>query len=187
VVIPPDSPKGGQEIIDFVTNFGRQYGYDFEHEATYDRFCLVNDAVYIARRDSTWYPVGKQFQHPYVFKMLFSHDEVEFEDLCEVRSVNQGTIYLDTAGSGKVEDMVHVGRVGSFVPVRYGGGDLYRVKDGKLYALTGTKGYKWITREMAENREIVGELVVDLDYFQKLEKEARNAIEQFGSFIDFIV
>ena len=180
-------PHATPEIIDFIFKFGKQYGYDFEHEATYDKFCLVNDAVYIARRDTSWYPVGKQFQHPYVFKMLFSHDEVEFEDLCEVRSVNQGTIYLDTSGSGEIEGMVHVGRVGSFVPVRYGGGDLWRVKDGKLYALTGTKGYKWITREMAENREIVGELVVDLEYFQKLEKEARNAIEQFGSFIDFIV
>lgn len=180
-------PHATPEIIDFVKKFGQQYGYDFEHEATYDKFCLVNDAVYIARLGDTWYPVGKQFLHPYVFKMLFSHEEVDFDDLCETRSVNQGTIYLDTSGSGKVEDMVHVGRVGSFVPVRYGGGDLWRVKDGKQYALTGTKGWKWITREMAENREIVGELVVDFDYFKKLEKEARNAIEQFGSYLDFVV
>jgi hypothetical protein len=36
------------EIIQFVTEFGAKYGYDFEHEETYDRFCLVNDAVYVA-------------------------------------------------------------------------------------------------------------------------------------------
>ena len=29
--------------------FANKYGYTFEHEATYDRMCLVNDAVYIAR------------------------------------------------------------------------------------------------------------------------------------------
>src|SRR5690606_7482349 len=28
IVIPPDAPKGGQEIIDFVMNFGAEYGYE---------------------------------------------------------------------------------------------------------------------------------------------------------------
>ena len=37
------------EIIQFVMDFGERYGYSFEHEATYDRMCLVNDAVYIAK------------------------------------------------------------------------------------------------------------------------------------------
>ena len=27
----------------------KKYGYTFEHEATYDKICLVNDAVYIAK------------------------------------------------------------------------------------------------------------------------------------------
>ena len=29
--------------------YGKAYGYNFEHEATYDRMCLVNNAVYIAK------------------------------------------------------------------------------------------------------------------------------------------
>ena len=33
-------------------DFGERYGYTFEHEATYDRMCLVNDAVYIAKYKS---------------------------------------------------------------------------------------------------------------------------------------
>jgi hypothetical protein len=180
-------PHATPEIIDFVTSFGRHYGYDFEQEATYDKFCLVNDAVYIAKVADSWYAVGKQFQHPYVFKTLFSKEPVEFEDLCETRTVNQGAIYLDTSGSGVLEGMVHVGRVGSFVPVRYGGGDLWRVKDGKKYAVTGTKGYKWITRETATNRNVMDELIVDMEYFDKLEKDARAAIEQFGSYLDFVM
>ena len=53
------------------------YGYNFEHEATYERMCLVNDAVYIARylnKDGTpgkWTATGTQFAVPYVFKTLF--------------------------------------------------------------------------------------------------------------------
>jgi len=194
-------PNATPEIIQFVTDFGKHYGYDFEHEATYAKFCLINDAVYIAKivvpstlegdnKDAwtiKWYPVGKQFQHPYVFKTLFTHEPVVFEDLCETRSVTQGAIYLDTSGSGEIADMVHVGRVGSFVPVRYGGGDLWRIKDDKKYALTGTKGYKWITRETASNRDSLDDLLVDMEYFDKLEREAREAIEKFGSYLDFVI
>src|SRR3954464_856046 len=36
-------PNATPEIIQFVKEFGAQYGYDFVHEETYDRFCLVND------------------------------------------------------------------------------------------------------------------------------------------------
>ena len=42
-------PDATPEIIQFVMDYGKQYGYNFEHEATYDRMCLVNDAVYIAK------------------------------------------------------------------------------------------------------------------------------------------
>lgn len=42
-------PDATPEIIQFVMDYGKRYGYTFEHEATYDRMCLVNDAVYIAK------------------------------------------------------------------------------------------------------------------------------------------
>ena len=41
-------PDATPDIIEFIMDYGKQYGYTFEHEATYDRMCLVNDAVYIA-------------------------------------------------------------------------------------------------------------------------------------------
>lgn len=46
-------PNATKDIIDFIFEFGKKYGYIFEHEATYDKFCLVNDAVYIARDNRT--------------------------------------------------------------------------------------------------------------------------------------
>ena len=115
-------PDATPEIIKFVTEYGKLYGYNFEHEATYDRMCLVNDAVYIARYatvekccdlygkkyiDSAkdickenkkhpyaWTATGTQFQIPYVFKTLFSKENIEFEDMCETKSVTS-SLYLD--------------------------------------------------------------------------------------------
>jgi len=180
-------PDATPEIIDFITNYGKEYGYTFEHETTYDRFCLVNDAVYIARELNVdyendpdnvwkwkWTAVGAQFAHPYVYKQLFSKEAIEFDDLCETKSVTQGVMYLKFG-----DNLRHVGRTGRFMPVRYDGGELLRIKEDKQYAVTGTKGYQWIEAERAHYRDGVDELVTDMDYFQRLEDEAIKAIEQF--------
>ena len=92
IKIPDATPK----IIQFCMDFAKKYGYEFEHEATYDRMCLVNDAVYIAKYDTgKWTATGTQFQVPYVFKTLFSHEPIIFEDMCETKSVTGGALYLD--------------------------------------------------------------------------------------------
>jgi len=179
-------PGGTPEIINFVIDYGRSYGYDFEHEATYDIFCLVNDAVYIAREADKWTAVGAQFQHPYVYKTLFSGEEITFDDLCETKSVTQGAMYLDFEEDRAlplVGEMEFVGRTGRFAPVTSFGGTLYRVKDDKFYAVTGTKGYKWLEAEKAKT---MGDaLVIDMAYFEHLVDEARRAIEKFSRFEDF--
>lgn len=107
-------PDATPEIIQFVMDMGARYGYDFEHEATYDKMCLVNDAVYIAKyataekckelygyvpgdnkkKSGKWTATGTQFAVPYVFKKLFSRENVVFEDLCETKSVSSA-LYLD--------------------------------------------------------------------------------------------
>ena len=98
-------PDATPEIIQFVMDFGKRYGYTFEHEDTYDRLCLVNDAVYIARykkphidkdtgKEIWWTATGKQFAVPYVNKTLFNKDTIEFEDMCETFSVKTA-LYLD--------------------------------------------------------------------------------------------
>lgn len=89
-------PDATPEIIQFCMDFAKKYGYEFEHEATYDRMCLVNDAVYIAKYDTgKWTATGTQFQVPYVFKTLFSHEPIIFEDMCETKAVTGGALYLD--------------------------------------------------------------------------------------------
>ena len=92
-------PDATPEIIQFVMDYGKLYGYTFEHEATYDRMCLVNDAVYIAKykdgkHAGEWTATGTQFAVPYVFKKLFSKEPIEFGDMCETKSVTSA-LYLD--------------------------------------------------------------------------------------------
>ena len=107
VHIKTDSIKianADDSVRDFVMNFGKKYGYNFEHEATYDKICLVNDAVYIAKysndqvnpekKRGTWTATGAQFAHPYVFKKLFSHEPIIFKDKCETKTVTS-SLYLD--------------------------------------------------------------------------------------------
>ncbi len=191
-------PDADQNIIDLVTEFGKLWGYDFEHEATYDRFFLANDAVYVAGKKDpegegmVWTAVGSQFQHPYVFKSLFSGDEIAWEDFCEGRSVLQGVMYLDLDvqyRDGKIDKenldyhrMKHIGKTGLFTPV-LNGGVLYRVKDDKYYAVTGTKGHLWMESEIAKNLDKVE---VDESFFVKLKDDAIKTIEKFGSFEEFI-
>ena len=99
-------PDATPEIIQFVMDFGKRYGYTFEHEETYSKMCLVNDAVYIAKykephkdketgKEIWWTATGKEFAVPYVFKKLFSKDKIEFDDLCETFAVSKGDLYLD--------------------------------------------------------------------------------------------
>jgi hypothetical protein len=175
-----------EELIDYICLLGRKHGYEFEQEAVYEKFCLVNDAVYVARSNGQWTAVGAQFQHPYVFKQLFSKEPLEFNDLCETKNVTKGRMYIDKFGAERIEDMKHVGRTGSFMPVRYDGGTLWRVQDGKKYHVTGTKGYQWIDQEIAQHREGIDELFTDMDYFEKLEKDAVKALEKFVPYEELI-
>lgn len=188
-------PKATPEIIQEVMEFGEKYGYTFEHEATYEKFCLVNDAVYVARENGKWSATGAQFQHPYVFKTLFSKEEVQLEDLYEARSVAKGTMYLDWTATVPMysampnDGMIHVGRTGLFVPVKEGepGGILLRVADGKQYAVAGTKGYVWIEvdtiKKMGDKFDVDA---IDISYYESLADEAVATINKFGSYEELI-
>ena len=180
-------PNATPDIIEFVIQFGKEYGYDFEHETTYDKFILINDAVYVARSNGIWTAVGAQFQEPYVFKTLFSHEPLEFDDLCEVKNVTQGSMYLGgTEDNDDLSELRHVGRTGSFMPVRYDGKALWRVKDGRKYHVSGTKGYLWVERDVAHHRDGIDELFTDMEYFDKLKNDAVKSIERFVSFEELV-
>lgn len=226
-------PNATPEIIEAVQNFAKKYGYDMEHEATYDKLGLVNDAVYVAKApEKGWSATGSQYQHPYVFKKLFDlEDKIDFYDLCETKHVVQGALYLDF-GPGLVEGaggwvesalgeikvaekavkaadkvakhdgdevtvvaakgfldaqqgyedalkkLIHIGKTGRFTPVKpgYGGGQLWRIKEGKAYAAAGTKGYLWVDSNIA--LDLPGD-AIDYTYFDTLAEEARANLDQF--------
>ncbi|MGE5418511.1 MAG: DUF5906 domain-containing protein, partial [Accumulibacter sp.] len=147
-------PNATPEIIQFVIDYGAKYGYEFEHEDTYEKFCLVNDAVYIAKKKDTgeWTATGAQFAHPYVLKTLFTKEPIEFSDLCETKTVTSA-LYLDMNEGLNDEHNYHfIGKAGLFCPIKSGcgGGILLREKDGKYYAATGSKGYRWLEAEMVQ-------------------------------------
>ena len=136
------------EIIQFCMDFAKKYGYTFEHEATYEKICLVNNAVYVAKaatpewcqqtygylpeenepayleENGYWTATGTQFQVPYVFKTLFSKQPINFEDKCEVKSSKEGALYLDF--NEEMAEGEHnyrfIGKVGQFTPMKNGAG-----------------------------------------------------------------
>ncbi len=144
---------------------------------------MVNDAVYIARKAEClidcWTAIGAQFIHPYVYKSLFTGEEVEFNDLCETKQVMKGSIHL------KIDEKLRfIGRIGRFVPVEEGcgGGTLLRVHEDKEYAVTGTKNFLWKEANMFDE----GVDKIDINYFEKLGDDAIKVINKYGSFEEFV-
>ena len=194
-------PDATPEIIDFCMKFAKDYGYTFEHEATYEKMCLVNDAVYIAKykdgeHAGEWTATGTQFAVPYVFKKLFSKEPIEFEDVCETKSVSTA-LYLSSAENTvdveqpKPEDLTFIGKVGLFCPIKpdCGGKELLREgkdKEGniKYSSATGAKGYKWLEAEMV--KALGKENDIDKSYYDKLVDDAIDNISQYGDFEWFI-
>lgn len=174
------------EVVNLVTVFGEKYGYDFEfnpRKDVYKKFCLVNDAVYIAKivndQDVEWSAVGAQFKVPYVYKTLFSGDPIATQDLAETKQVAKGHMVLDYPGGRHF-----VGRTGRFTPVTPEsgkGGKLLRVFEDKEYAVAGTKGHLWAEAENLKESD-----VVDLSYFENLVEEAKKTIEKFGPYEEFV-
>lgn len=233
-------PNATEEIKDFVTKFGKEFGYTFETEAVFSRFGLVNDAVYIAKfnepeidkktgEEIWWTATGTQFAVPYVFKTLFSKKPIEFSDLCETKAVTTA-LYLDMneklpdvseyekikllrskerhklnnkqlalvdsyadISEDKLDEMIaeghdyhFVGKIGQFCPVKpnCGGGSLMRESDGKYYAATGSKGYRWIESEALKGSG--SEDIIDTSYYRKLVDDAVDTLSSYGDFEWFI-
>jgi len=202
-------PDATPEIISFVMEYGKMYGYTFEHEATYEKMCLVNNAVYIARykdaeecnklynyipgdnakHGKEWTATGTQFAVPYVFKTLFSHEQIIFRDMCETKSVKTA-IYLDmneNLPEGE-HDYKFIGRTGLFCPILpgKGGGLLVAQRDDKKNggykydAVTGTKGYRWLESEFVETMHKEND--IDKSYYINLVDDAVQEISQYGDF-----
>ena len=214
--------------------FGKKYGYTFEHEATYERMCLVNDAVYIAKYAdgdhefeipttgekiiTPWTATGAEFAVPYVFKTLFTKTKINFNDLCVTKAVNT-VLYLDMnedledvseyekelkklkkdeeASPIRIAELegvisqghnyIFVGKIGQFCPILpgCGGGELLSLRGEKdYYAVTGTKGYRFLESETVKN--LGKEEDINESYFIEMANEAINHIEEFGNYDEFM-
>ena len=204
-------PDADNDIIEFVKEFGKKYGYNFEHEATYEKMCLVNDAVYVAKylpiercetlydyipsanakhfkkHNHPWTATGAQFQVPYVFKTLFSHEEIIFYDTCETKTVSTA-MYLDlNEGLPEGEHSYRfVGKAGEFCPVLdgEGGGILLREnkEQTKYDSVNGTKNYRWLESEVVRDLN----KKVNKDYYISLCNDAIKTINEFGDYEWFV-
>lgn len=112
-------PNADNDIIAFCMEFADKYGYNFQHEATYERMCLIDKAQYVAaylkpseceklygyvpkdnakhfkKHNHAWTTTGNEFQRPYIFKTLFSGEKPTFDDCCETKAVSNADIYID--------------------------------------------------------------------------------------------
>lgn len=216
VHIKTDSIKianANNDIINFCMDYAKEYGFKFNHEATYSKMCIVNDAVYVARyadqawctehynyipednetHGNQWTTTGKQFQVPYVFKKLFSHEVIKFEDLCQVFSVSTA-LYLKY----EPDTYKFIGNTGEFCPLLpdSGGGELLRQGDnGKYQAVAGSK-IPWKVKKGEINifyfmeswqvKLLNKEGLIDYRYFDHLAEEAKATISEHCDFDMFV-
>lgn len=205
-------PDATNEIIDFVMDYGKKYGFTFEFEAAYDKLCIVDHVNYIAHHYSSeeckklfngfvpednekaerpknqhlrgWTVTGDTFAEPSVLKNLFTHEKVEFQDLCETISVNKGALHLIFNEGCENEVDNFIGRIGRFTPMASHGGKLYSVNaEGKRNAAQGTKGYEWLESNYVESAKL--EDYINHDYFKDKINETVNLINEFGDFNTF--
>lgn len=199
-------PNASPETIAFVQDFAKKYGYEMEHECTYEKLCLVNKSAYIAKYDkygvrnkggkhaSEWSATAAQFAVPYVFKTLFSKEDIIFKDYCETKEVKSPyAMYLDM-NEGLADDQhkyEYIGRVGQFTPVKdgEGGGLLVKQKgsEGKYDGVTGTVGYRWLESETIKDRSYEHpEDLVDKSYYISKVDDAIETISKYGDFEWFV-
>lgn len=203
VHIKTDSIKianADMQIIEFVQEYGKLYGYTFEHEATYAKICLVNDSVYIAKyatvdecislygedyvmsakdvvkkckkHPGQWTATGKEFAIPYIFKTLFTHEEITLDDLNIVQQSKTGNLYL-----GKDESRTFIGKIGQFSPVA-NGRPIYAIAvndEGKETCTGVGVGYNWV-----ETKDVTDPSAIDRTYFVTLAEKSYEKIESYA-------
>lgn len=59
-----------------------------------------------------------------------------------------------------------------------------REKDGKYYAATGSKGYRWLESEIVE--ELSKEEDIDRSYYDRMVDDAVDTIKKYGDFEWFV-
>ena len=165
-------PEITDDIIEFASEFAKKYGYTFEVEAIYDKLGLINKSTYASKtKDGKWEATGTQLLEPYVFKTLFSKDEISKEDLFITKEVKNADIYLGDK---------FIGRLASIYASKTGE-EIWRVTEDRKGHISGTKGFKWkLSSEFTDYKD------VDMTYYQGLIDKALEAIGKVGVVTDLV-
>lgn len=159
-------PDADETIIEFVTEFGKKYGYTFDLEETYPKLALVNKAAYICQDgEDKWHATGAQFAEPYVYKTLFTKEPIEKEDFFITKEVKNASVYLGEKFIGRLAELY----------ASHTGEEALRVTEDKTGFISGTKGYRWkLSNEYTDRKD------VDMVYYNELVTKATEAIFRVG-------
>lgn len=161
------------DIINIVIDYGKKYGYDFEVEHIFERLALVNKAVLIGkvedndkwgRESGKWEAIGSEFAEPYVYKTIFTQEDIEEIDFATTKQV-KSTMYIGDEFVGKV-GQVYASKTGQELKK-------IQVRNGEesLAYVTGTKGFNWRLYSDWHGKEDV-----DMSYYDGLVKDAVSDI-----------
>lgn len=160
-------PNADEKIIQFVHDFGKQekYNYKFEHEHTYKRMALINNAVYIAQlEDDSWSPVGAEYANTYLLKRVWTKEELVDRDFF-ITKQSKGHIYLGDE---------FVGKVGSIYASKSGAECMWTEDDENFKSVTGTKGYLFKQTDQFDIED------VDFAYYDKVAIDGLKKIMKVG-------
>lgn len=160
-------PNADEKIIQFVHDFGKQekYNYKFEHEHTYKRMALINNAVYIAQlEDDSWSPVGAEYANTYLLKRVWTKEELVDRDFF-ITKQSKGHIYLGDE---------FVGKVGSIYASKTGAECMWTDDDENFKSVTGTKGYLFKQTDKFDIED------VDFSYYDKVAVDGLKKIMKVG-------
>ncbi len=160
-------PNADEKIIKFIEDFGArpEYNYRFEHEHTYKRMALINNAVYIAQlEDDTWSPVGAEYANTYLLKRVWTKEELVDRDFF-ITKQSKGHIYLGDE---------FVGKVGSIYASKTGAECMWTEDDENFKSVTGTKGYLFKQTDKFDIED------VDFSYYDKVAIDGLKKIMKVG-------
>ena len=166
-------PNADEKIIQFVHDFGKQekYNYKFEHEHTYKRMALINNAVYIAQlEDDSWSPTGAEYANTYLLKRVWTKEELVDRDFF-ITKQSKGHIYLGDE---------FVGKVGSIYASKSGAECMWTEDDENFKSVTGTKGYLFKQTDQFDIED------VDFAYYDKVAIDGLKKIMKVGDITKII-
>lgn len=166
-------PNADEKIIKFVEDFGAQekYRYRFEHEHTYKRMALINNAVYIAQlEDDTWSPTGAEYANTYLLKRVWTKEELVDKDFF-ITKQSKGHIYLGDE---------FVGKVGSIYASKTGAECMWTEDNENFKSITGTKGYLFKQTDKFDIED------VDFSFYDKIAVDGLKKIMKVGDIKDIV-